>query len=125
MQQPQRLIPMALVSGLTLVWALSPGVPIRVKGAAVLLEPGSREGIYARSAGQIQQLRVQVGTVVSAGQPVATINRIDLEKVDGQWQGASLRMAARVSGYQITAGHAERGRNGGRIGGVQVVVRAA
>lgn len=77
MQAPQRLIPMALVSGLTLLWATSPGVPVRVKGAAVLLEPGSREGIYARSAGQIQQLRVKAGDEVQEGAVVATINRVD------------------------------------------------
>lgn len=77
MQAPQRLIPMALVTGVTVVWAASPGVPVRVKGAAVLLEPGSREGIYARSAGQIQELRVKAGGPVTAGETVATINRID------------------------------------------------
>lgn len=77
MQAPQRLVPIALVSGVTLIWAVSPGVPIRVKGAAVLMEPGSREGIYARSAGQIQQLRVAAGSPVNRGQIVATINRID------------------------------------------------
>lgn len=95
MQQPQRLIPMALVSGITLVWALSPGVPIRVKGAAVLLEPGSREGIYARSAGQIQELHVQVGTVVRAGQPVATINRADQAGPGGGRIGADPQVLTR------------------------------
>lgn len=95
MQHPQRLIPMALVSGVTLVWALSPGVPIRVKGAAVLLEPGSREGIYARSAGQIQQLGVQAGTLVTAGQPVATINRIDQAAPGGGRIGSDPQALAR------------------------------
>jgi len=66
-----------------------------VKGAAVLLEPGSREGIYARSAGQIQQLRVLAGTVVSAGQPVATINRIDQAGPGGGRIGADPQALAR------------------------------
>jgi HlyD family secretion protein len=88
MQAPQRLIPIALVSGLTLAWAISPGVPVRVKGAAVLLEPGSREGIYARSTGQIQELTVKAGAVVNAGTTVATINRIDQAAPGGGRIGA-------------------------------------
>jgi hypothetical protein len=39
----------------------------------------------------------------------------------GQWQGASLRMDARVSGYEITGG---AGGRGGRISGVRVSVAA-
>jgi len=77
MQAPQRLVPMALVSGLTLIWAASPGVPMRVKGSAVLMEPGSRAGIYARSSGQIQELLLKPGNPVRSGQVVATINRVD------------------------------------------------
>ena len=89
MQAAQRLIPMALVSGLSLLWAASPGVPMRVKGAAVLMEPGSREGIYARTAGQIQQLRVAAGSPVSRGQIVASINRIDQAAPGGGQVGAN------------------------------------
>ena len=89
MQAAQRLIPMALVSGLSLLWAASPGVPMRVKGAAVLMEPGSREGIYARTAGQIQQLRVAAGGPVSRGQIVASINRIDQAAPGGGQVGAN------------------------------------
>jgi len=88
MQAPQRLIPMALVTGVTLVWAASPGVPVRVKGAAVLLQPGSREGIYARSAGQIQELRVRSGERVGRGQPVASLSRIDQAAPGGGRVGA-------------------------------------
>ena len=39
----------------------------------------------------------------------------------GRWQGASLRMNARVSGYEITGG---AGGRGGRISGVRVSVAA-
>jgi len=88
MQAPQRLIPMALVTGVTVVWAASPGVPVRVKGAAVLLQPGSREGIYARSAGQIQELRVRSGERVGRGQPVASLSRIDQAAPGGGRVGA-------------------------------------
>lgn len=45
--------------------------------------------------------------------------------VDGDWQGASMRMDARVRGYEITAGRAGAPVPGrGRIGGVRLSVRA-
>ena len=72
-----RLLPIGAVSGLALVWALSPGVPVQVHGGAVLLEPESRSGVYARSPGQIQRLAVAVGAPVQQGQLLATINRVD------------------------------------------------
>jgi len=79
---------MALVSAAVAVWAASPGVPVKVKGAAVLLQPGSREGIYARSAGQIQELRVRSGERVGRGQPVASLSRIDQAAPGGGRVGA-------------------------------------
>ena len=39
--------------------------------------------------------------------------------IDGQWQGASMRMDARVCGYEFAA---RRGGHGGRISGVRVSV---
>ena len=42
----------------------------------------------------------------------------------GQWQGASMRMDARVCGYDITGAAAGAGRCGGRISGVRVAIRA-
>ena len=41
--------------------------------------------------------------------------------IDGQWQGASMRMDARVCGYEFAA---RRGGHGGRISGVRVSVAA-
>jgi multidrug efflux pump subunit AcrA (membrane-fusion protein) len=71
------LLPMAVVTLASGVWALLPGVPGDVHGGALLLEPDSRLGVYARSPGQVQQLQVAVGQRVQAGQTLATINRID------------------------------------------------
>lgn len=68
---------MAGVTGLSAIWACLPGVPGDVHGGALLLEPDSRLGVYARSPGQVQQLDVAVGQRVLAGQTLATINRID------------------------------------------------
>lgn len=71
------LLPMAAVTLASGVWAVLPGVPGDVHGGALLLEPDSRLGVYARSPGQVQQLQVAVGQRVRAGQTLATINRID------------------------------------------------
>jgi len=80
-----RLLPIGAVSALALVWALSPGVPVQVHGGAVLLEPESRSGVYARSAGQIQRLAVAVGAPLQQGQLLATINRVDQAAPGGGW----------------------------------------
>jgi len=84
-----RLLPIGAVSALTLAWALSPGVPVQVRGGAVLLEPESRSGVYARSPGQIQRLAVAVGAPVQQGQLLATINRIDQAAPGGGWVAAN------------------------------------
>lgn len=65
------------MSGLTGIWAVSPTVAVKVQGSAVLLQPDSRVGFYARSAGQVQQLRRQVGDAVQEGDVLLSIDRID------------------------------------------------
>ena len=72
-----QLLPMALVTGLTGLWAVSPTVAVKVQGSAVLLQPDSRVGFYARSAGQVQQLRRQVGDAVKEGDVLLSIDRVD------------------------------------------------
>ena len=70
-------LPMASVTLLAALWACLPGVPDTVRGGALLLQPDSRVGVYARSPGQVQQLLVAVGQTVQPGQTLASINRID------------------------------------------------
>ena len=72
-----RLLPMATISGLCLAWALSPAVAVKVEGSAVLLEPDSRVGFYARSAGQVQTLQKRVGQPVKQGEVVLLLDRVD------------------------------------------------
>jgi HlyD family secretion protein len=82
-QRPQsleaalRLLPMGLVTSLAVIWAVSPAVEVEVEGSGVLLQPGSRVGIYARSAGQVQKLFRAVGAPISKGELVASLDRID------------------------------------------------
>lgn len=68
---------MVFVTTITMAWAFAPAVVVKVEGSAVLLRPGSRVGVYARSAGQVQQLHRNVGDAVSQGDLLASINRID------------------------------------------------
>ena len=72
-----RLLPMAAISGLSLAWALSPAVAVKVEGSAVLLEPDSRVGFYARSAGQVQSVLKRVDQPVQAGETVLLLDRVD------------------------------------------------
>jgi HlyD family secretion protein len=72
-----RLLPMGLVTSLAVLWAVSLSVEVEVEGSGVLLQPDSRVGIYARSAGQVQKLFQLVGAPVAQGDLVASLDRID------------------------------------------------
>jgi multidrug efflux pump subunit AcrA (membrane-fusion protein) len=78
-----QLLPISLVSGLTAIWAFSPTVAVRVEGSAVLLQPDSRVGFYARSAGQVQELHRRVGDPVRQGERLASLSRSDQAAADG------------------------------------------
>ena len=72
-----RLLPMAVVTTIAAAWSLSPAVAVKVEGSAVLLQPDSRVGFYARSAGQVQALPHRVGDAVRQGELLASLNRVD------------------------------------------------
>ena len=72
-----RLLPMGLVTSLAVLWAVSLSVEVEVEGSGVLLQPDSRVGIYARSAGQVQKLFQLVGAPIAQGDLVASLDRID------------------------------------------------
>ena len=72
-----RLLPMGLATSLAVLWAVSPAVEVEVEGSGVLLQPDSRVGIYARSAGQVQKLFQLVGAPIDRGDLVASLDRID------------------------------------------------
>jgi len=70
------------------------------------------------------------GCAVTAGRARAVVARArqrgcTLLVTDGTWQGASVRLEARVSGYEITgAGHGTPTPGCGRIGRVRLDMRA-
>lgn len=72
-----RLLPIASVTVMAALWATTPLVEIKVEGSAVLLQPDSRVGFYARSAGQVQNLDHRVGDSVRQGEVVLRLDRID------------------------------------------------
>jgi len=76
-------VPMAVVSAACSAWALAPSVPVKVEGSAVLLAPESRVGVYARSAGQVQELVRRIGDRVKQGDLLMSINRIDQQAAGG------------------------------------------
>lgn len=71
-----RLTPVALVAGLTALWAVTPSIPVKVRGSGLLTAPESRRAFYARGPGQVQDIKVTVGTPVDQGQLLLTLNRV-------------------------------------------------
>ena len=70
-------VPTLLVALVTLHWASSPSIPVLVRGMGLMAPPDARRGIYARSAGQVQEIEVRVGDAVRQGQRLLTLNRVD------------------------------------------------
>ena len=71
-----QLWPTAFVALLTLVWGLQPAIPVKVRGSGLLTAPESRRLIYARGAGEVQELKVAVGAKVSQGQLLLSLDRV-------------------------------------------------
>jgi multidrug efflux pump subunit AcrA (membrane-fusion protein) len=69
-------LPSLVVGALTLAWATSPTIPVKVRGAAVLSPPAVRRGFYARGPGQVQRLEVRVGDAVRQGQRLLVLDRV-------------------------------------------------
>jgi len=71
-----QLWPTAFVALLTVVWGLQPTIPVKVRGSGLLTAPESRRLIYARGAGEVQELKVAVGAEVSQGQLLLSLDRV-------------------------------------------------
>jgi HlyD family secretion protein len=86
---------MAVVTAISAAWALSPVVAVKVEGSAVLLQPGSRVGFYARSAGQVQRLHRRVGDAVEQGELLLSLDRVDQASPGGGAVGPDPRALER------------------------------
>ncbi|MFN9628915.1 MAG: hypothetical protein ACK59A_01610 [Cyanobacteriota bacterium] len=71
-----RLLPVAVVAGLTLVWAATPSIPVKVRGSGLLMAPESRRAFFSRGPGQVQAIKVGVGAEVARGQLLITLSRV-------------------------------------------------
>ena len=71
-----RLLPVAVVAGLTAAWATTPAIPVKVRGSGLLTAPETRRPFFARGPGQVQDIKVRVGTEVEEGQLLLTLNRV-------------------------------------------------
>ncbi len=70
------ILPTLLVAAATGVWALTPAIPVIVRGMGVMAPPDARRGFYARGPGEVQDLRVAVGDRVQAGQLLLTLSQV-------------------------------------------------
>jgi len=82
------LLPIGLVTVLTLVWASRPTVPVLVRGMGSLNPPEARRGFYARGPGEVQSLLVEVGQTVAPGQRLLTLSRVG-QNAAGPGQGVA------------------------------------
>ena len=71
-----RLLPVLVVAGLTTLWALTPSIPVKVRGSGLLMAPESRRAFCARGPGQVQAIKVRVGSEVEPGQLLLTLSRV-------------------------------------------------
>ena len=71
-----RLWPIAFVAMLTVLWGAQPNIPVKVRGSGLLTSPESRRPIYARGAGEVQQVKVKVGDLVQEGELLLSLNRV-------------------------------------------------
>lgn len=71
-----RLWPITFVAMLTVLWGAQPNIPVKVRGSGLLTSPESRRPIYARGAGEVQQVKVKVGDLVQEGELLLSLNRV-------------------------------------------------
>ena len=65
-----------VVAGLTLFWASTPSIPVKVRGSGLLTAPESRRAFFARGPGQVQDIKVRVGSEVEQGELLLTLSRV-------------------------------------------------
>ena len=71
-----RLLPVLVGAGHTTLWALTPSIPVKVRGSGLLMAPESRRAFFARGPGQVQAIKVRVGSEVEPGQLLLTLSRV-------------------------------------------------
>lgn len=80
-----RLWPITFVAMLTVLWGAQPNIPVKVRGSGLLTSPESRRPIYARGAGEVQQVKVKVGDLVQEGELLLSLNRVGQAAPGAVW----------------------------------------
>ena len=94
------ILPTLLVAAATGVWALTPAIPVIVRGMGVMAPPDARRGFYARGPGEVQDLKVAVGDRVQAGQLLLTLSQVGQSApgagagLEGRPQATTARLVA-------------------------------
>lgn len=63
-----------------LIWSFRVTVPIKTQGQGILIDPKGQGALSSEFAGRIEELTVTYGDIVSAGDPIATLSRADLNR---------------------------------------------
>ncbi|MGK7952272.1 MAG: NHLP bacteriocin system secretion protein [Xenococcaceae cyanobacterium] len=76
-----RLLPTISLTVVTGLWSVVGRIPIRVVGQSILLQPRSIISFQPRgSGGQVQEIRVKPGDLVTVGQIIAVLDLPDLQE---------------------------------------------
>ena len=71
---------LAFVCFASVVWAVVGRIPVRVDGIGVLVNPGNVRGIQSPASGQVTAIAMRVGSNVSAGAVLATLDQPEIRK---------------------------------------------
>ncbi|MBM5815292.1 MAG: hypothetical protein FJ083_01485, partial [Cyanobacteria bacterium K_Offshore_surface_m2_239] len=86
-----RLLPVVVMTALTVGWAARPVIPVKVHGSGLLAAPESRRAFFARGPGEVQDIKVKVGEEVVPGQLLLTLSRVDQAAAGGGGVGPDPR----------------------------------
>ena len=74
------LATLGFIGIMALVWGIFGRIPITVEGAGVLIHPSTVVPVQAKGSGQLIDLKVKNGEVVTKGEVIATIDQSDRQK---------------------------------------------
>jgi multidrug efflux pump subunit AcrA (membrane-fusion protein) len=101
------LVSLLLFTAAILVWSVLGSVPVRIQGRGVLLLPEALVPVQSPSNGPLQEILVKEGQCVSAHQPLA---RIDLVELRVAMEAGKRRLEQLLRQDQLAALQAERER---------------
>jgi HlyD family secretion protein len=74
------LLTISALCAVAVVWSVIGRIPISVDGFGVLINPGNVKGIQSEVSGEITQLNIQVGQLITEGDVIAELNQPELRQ---------------------------------------------